>query len=156
MSTVVHFIDVGQGNMVLIQCANGANFVVDCNITEDNKNRVLNYVARQIGRRSQVAAFICTHRDADHMRGIRALHNIFPIGAIWDSDHPGTSTDSDEYETYMRLRREVGSFVIKRGMVGNYGRTRFQFLSAKDNRLPTTPTNKGSYSRSSNLLLPLP
>ena len=26
MSTVIHFIDVGQGNMVLVQCADGTNF----------------------------------------------------------------------------------------------------------------------------------
>ena len=143
MSTIIHFMDVGQGNMVLIQCANGTNFVVDCNITEDNKSRVLNYVARQIGQRGQIAAFICTHRDADHMRGIQALHNLFPIGKIWDSDYPGTSTDSDEYETYMRFRREVGSFIIERGMVGNYGRTRFRFLSAKDPRLPNNANDQG-------------
>ena len=35
MSTIVYFLDVGQGNMALVECANGANFVVDCNITED-------------------------------------------------------------------------------------------------------------------------
>ena len=36
MATTVHFINVGLGNMVLVECANGASFVVDCNITEDN------------------------------------------------------------------------------------------------------------------------
>ena len=51
MATVIHFIDVGQGNMVLVQCADGTNLMVDCNITEGNKNRVLNYVANQIGER---------------------------------------------------------------------------------------------------------
>ena len=33
MSTIVHFIDVGQGNMVLVECADGAKFVVDCKVT---------------------------------------------------------------------------------------------------------------------------
>ena len=37
MATTVHFLDVGQGNMVLIQCSDGTNFMVDCNITEGNK-----------------------------------------------------------------------------------------------------------------------
>ena len=48
MATTVHFVDVGQGNMVLIQCSDGTNFMVDCNITEGNKNRVLSYVANQL------------------------------------------------------------------------------------------------------------
>ena len=41
MPTVVHFIDVGQGNMSLIECADGSKFVVDCNVTEANRDRVL-------------------------------------------------------------------------------------------------------------------
>ena len=41
MATTVNFVDVGQGNMVLIQCSDGTHFMVDCNITEGNKNRVL-------------------------------------------------------------------------------------------------------------------
>ena len=143
MSAIVHFIDVGQGNMVLVQCAYGNNFVVDCNVTEANQARVLGYVAAQIGFRSPLRAFICTHRDADHMRGVRTLHSLFPIQAIWDSDYLGTSTDSDEYDAYMRLRREVGSFVIEKGMVGNYGRARFRFLSAKDARLPNNANDQG-------------
>jgi hypothetical protein len=50
MATTIHFIDVGQGNMVLVQCADGTNLMVDCNITQDNVGRVLNYVANQIGQ----------------------------------------------------------------------------------------------------------
>ena len=143
MSTIVHFIDVGQGNMVLVECANGDNFVVDCNITEDNEDRVLKYVAAQIGWGSKLKAFICSHRDADHMRGVRKLHGKFPIQKIWDSDYPGTSTDSSEYEAYMRLRREVGSRVIKKKTYHDYGRTRFRYMSAKDDRLPDNANAQG-------------
>ena len=143
MATTIHFINVGQGNMVLIQCATGTNFMVDCNITEDNKDRVLNYVANQIGQQGRLRAFICTHRDADHMRGVRTLHNRFPLQAVWDSDYPGTSTDTDEYKAYMQLRREVGPLVIKKGMEGDYGRARLRFLSAQDSRLPDNANDQG-------------
>lgn len=143
MSTVVHFIDVGQGNMVLVECADGTNFVVDCNITEDNKDRVLNYVARQIGEKSQLRAFICTHRDADHMRGVRNLHDRFPIREVWDSDYPGTTTDSDEYRDYMRLRRTVGTHIVEKNRYRSFGRTRLRFLSAKDSRLPRDANDQG-------------
>ena len=137
MSTTVHFLDVGQGNMVLVQCSSSANFVVDCNITDANKTRILEYVARQIGDRGRLHAFICTHRDADHMRGVRTLHNRFPIGGVWDSGYPGTSTDTDEYKAYMQLRRDVGSKIIEKMTRDDYGRTRFRYLSAKDARLPS-------------------
>ena len=135
MSTTVHFIDVRQGNMVLVQCASGTNFVVDCNITEDNKDRVLGYIAGQIGSGSRLHAFICTHRDADHMKGVRTLHNQFPIREVYDSGHLGTSTDTDEYKAYMQLRRDVGHRIIEKQKYNDYGRTRFRYLSAKDDRL---------------------
>ena len=143
MSTIIHFIDVGQGNMVLIECASGTNFVVDCNITEDNKDRVLGYIAKQIGSGTRLHAFICTHRDADHMRGVRTLHNKFPIGEIRDSGYPGTSTDTDEYKAYMQLRRDVGHRVIEKQKYIDYGQTRFRFLSAKDSRLPANANDQG-------------
>ena len=143
MSTIVHFIDVGQGNMVLVECANGTNFVVDCNITEDNKDRVLKYLADQIGDKGQLWAFICTHRDADHMSGVRVLHDRFPIQKVWDSDYPGTSTDSDEYKAYMRLRRSVGAYIVEKQKYRSYGRTRLRFLSGRDSRLPRDSNDQG-------------
>ena len=108
MSTTIHFINVGQGNMALVQCADGTNFVVDCNITEDNESRVLTYLAAEIGRGSRLRAFICTHRDADHMRGVQVLHKHFPVQQVWDSGYPGTSTDTPEYEAYMRPPKSGG------------------------------------------------
>ena len=143
MSTTVHFIDVGQGNMVLVQCANGFNFMVDCNITDANAGRVLGYVGRQIGSGGTLTAFICTHRDADHIRGVRALHDRYPIGAIWDSDYPGTTTSSDEYREYMALRRRLGYAVKRKNTYRDYGRTRFNYLSAQDSRLPGDANDQG-------------
>lgn len=143
MTTTVHFIDVGQGNMVLVQCASGTNVLVDCNITEENKDSVLGYVAEQIGSGRQLHAFICTHRDADHMRGVRTLNNKFPIREVWDSGYPGTSTDTDEYNAYMRLRNDVGSRIIEKQTKYDYGRTRLRFLSAKDDRLPKNANDQG-------------
>ena len=143
MATTIHFIDVGQGNMVLVQCSSGTNFVVDCNITDANKDRVLNYVEKQIGDKGRLHAFICTHRDADHMRGVRILHNRFSIGGVWDSGYPGTTTDSDEYKAYMQLRRDVGSKVIEKKTKSDYGYTRLRYFCAKDDRLPNDANDQG-------------
>lgn len=104
MSTSIHFINVGQANMSLVECVDGSNFVVDCNITGAIQRRVLNYAATQMGRGRRLRAFMCTHRDADHMRGVHVLHVNFPIQGVWDSGYPRASTDTHEYEAYMRLR----------------------------------------------------
>lgn len=143
MTTTIHFIDVGQGNMVLIETADGNKFVFDCNITGDNEKRVLNFVESTIGTNTQLRAFICSHRDADHMRGVKKLHNRFRIKSIWDSGYPGTTTDSPEYREYMELRRQVGSQEIKKKTRDDFGRTRFRYMSAQDDRLPNNANAQG-------------
>ena len=135
MNTVVHFIDVGQGNMVLIEATNGKYYLCDCNITEDNEDSVLEYLADVVGRGTHISAFICTHRDADHMRGVKKIHNDFPIQRIWDSGYPGTTTESDEYREYMELRRKVGYKVKEKKSYNEYddlGMTRLYYLSAQN------------------------
>lgn len=143
MATIIHFIDVGQGNMVLIETANGKKIVFDCNITEENQRRVIGYLVQKIGQYRSLDAFICSHRDADHMRGVKKLNTWFPIKVIRDSDYPGTTTDSSEYKEYMELRRRIGGSPIKKQTYMDYGRTRFRYLSAKDDRLSTNANAQG-------------
>lgn len=64
LNSVVHFIDVGQGNMVLLEATDGNYYIVDCNVTNDGEESILNYLGTIIGWGTKVAAFICTHRDA--------------------------------------------------------------------------------------------
>jgi len=143
MSTEIHFIDVGQGNMVLVEATNGKYYLCDCNVTNDNEDSVLNYLANVIGWGTTISAFICTHRDADHMRGIKKVHEYFPVASIWDSGYPGTTTDSSEYREYMQLRRTVGSVEKKKQTKQDLGMTRFRYLSAKDDRLEKNANAQG-------------
>ena len=143
MSTFIHFINVGQGNMSLIETSDGKKFIFDCNITNDNERTVLRYLANRIGRSSEISAFICSHRDADHIRGVVKLHNNFPIRKIWDSGYPGTTTDSAEYRQYMTLRRHIGCIVKEKLYRKNFGQTRFRFLSAQDDRLSKNANAQG-------------
>ena len=55
----------------------------------------------------------------------------------------GTTTDSDEYRSYMDLRRQVGSKTIEKRKYYDYGRTRFRFMSAKDDRLADDANAQG-------------
>lgn len=143
MSTVIHFIDVGQGNMVLLEATNGKFYLCDCNVTDDNEVSVLNYLGGIIGWGTTISAFICTHRDADHMRGIKKVHEYFPVASIWDSGHPGTTTNSTEYREYMELRRAVGFEEKKKLTRQDLGMTRLRYLSAKDDRLEKNANAQG-------------
>ena len=129
--TEIHFINVGCGNMQLILLSDGSIFMYDCNITNDNEDSVLSYVKRIIGSGTQIDVFINSHRDADHMRGIKLLHKKHPIKAVWDSGVPGTTTTSSEYKEYMNLRRLVESKEIEPRTYKAYGDTILRYMNSR-------------------------
>lgn len=107
--TSVHVIDVGQGNMVAVVFGDGTVLVCDCNITDENADAVLGYLVG-IMPKNAIDVFVNTHRDADHMRGIKRLHAWYPIGSLWDSGVSGND-DTPEYRAYMDFRRGRGGKV---------------------------------------------
>lgn len=124
-----HFIDVGCGNMSLLIMPSGSVIVYDCNITDDNKDRILRYVGGVIGMSTSIELFVNSHRDADHMRGIEILHKHHTISEIADSGVPGTTTDSPEYRQYMSLCNRVQCRQIKPRTFRDVGGARLRYMS---------------------------
>lgn len=118
--------------MTLILFPNGATYLYDCNVTDDNEDDVLDYLATAMGSRTSIDAFICSHRDADHMRGLRKIHETYPIGKIRDPGVAGTTTDSSEYEDYMELRREIGNSTIQARTKLKIGNATVRYMNAAD------------------------
>ncbi len=135
MATKVHFINVGQGNMTFLQLANGENWLYDCNVTNDNENDVLSYLAKQIGWHTNINTFVCSHRDADHIRGVKKVHKYFPIKHVWDTGVMGTTPNSSEYKEYMTLRRDVGFTEVEARKNYDNGNTRLRVMNSKNDDL---------------------
>lgn len=127
----IHFIDVGFGNMTFLVMPQGPVIFCDCNITDDNKDRVLTYVKSVIGPGKPISVFITSHRDPDHMRGIKLLHAQHTIKEIWDSGVEGADTESAEYKAYMDLRRIVTSREIEARKYWDFGDTRLRCMNSK-------------------------
>jgi competence protein ComEC len=135
MPTEVHFMNVGQGNMTLLKLANGKIYLYDCNVTNANEVGVLDYLRRQIGTGTGIDVFICSHRDADHMRGIKKVHAKFPVQRVWDSGAVGTTPTCTEYLEYMQLRRAVGFDEVKHKTRYDHGNTRLRIMNSKNDDL---------------------
>ena len=129
----IHFIDVGCGNMTLVIMPHGTVICCDCNITEENQERVLKYLKTVIGAGKPITVFITTHREGDHIRGIQLVHAQHAIKEIWDAGVPGPLTESPEYLAYMELRGRVTAREIGPRKFWEYGDARLRCLNAKWN-----------------------
>ena len=75
----VHNIDVGQGNATLIQTPSGKNILVDTG-WDFASQRLIAYL-RQAGV-TKLDALVITHRHMDHIGGVRAIAESFPVAKL--------------------------------------------------------------------------
>lgn len=109
----VHFLNVGHGDMTLIETDN-LNFLIDCNISNENdsaykhleetfNNKVIDYL-------------IVTHPDHDHIRGLKILvENGFDIKNIWESGFRKDESEevTDAYKYFLKLAQDKSAVTLK-------------------------------------------
>ena len=105
-----YILDVGCGNMAAIKFPNGKKILIDCNLTAENQEKIVSFLRSKGFDKFDV--FINTHRDLDHLRGIEFINTRIPILEIDDNGFSG-ETDANDYQEYMKLRREKKSNIIK-------------------------------------------
>lgn len=107
----VHFIDVGQGDSILIESPNGKTMLVDGGVKGAGP-QVVSYL-REIGV-SKLDIVVATHPDADHIGGLIPVLNSLTIEQFYDSGKVHTSQTFEEMLTLidekiflMMYRRQV-------------------------------------------------
>ncbi len=95
----VHFIDVGQGDAILLQHQAGDTVLIDGGDRSASvEDKLISYLT-EAGVES-FDAIISTHPHADHIGGLPAVLENFPVDAIYDS---GKVHTSQTYENYLML-----------------------------------------------------
>src|SRR3989344_2581782 len=125
--------------MVLCQLDDGTRLLYDCNVTSKNADEVLSYLGKTIGWGSSVNIFVNSHRDADHMRGVKRIHDYFPIRKVWDSGVTGNTPDCTEYREYMDLRRTVGYVEVEKLKRWTFGKSLLRVMNSKNDGLIDDP-----------------
>lgn len=92
----VHFIDVGQGDSILIQSPNGKTMLIDGGVKGAGKNIVAYLKEQGVTKLDYVVA---THPDADHIGGLIAVLNSISIKNFIDSGKVHTSQTFEEMLT---------------------------------------------------------
>ncbi|MCZ8540570.1 MBL fold metallo-hydrolase [Psychrobacillus sp. FSL K6-2365] len=93
----VHFLDVGQGDSILVQSPNGKNLLVDGSTKDAGKEVVAYLKSHDVEKLDYVVA---THPDADHIGGLISVLNSVSIKNFVDS---GKVHTSQTYEEMLQL-----------------------------------------------------
>jgi len=96
-SMKVHFINVGQGDSVLIQSPNGKNMLIDGGKKSEGVKVVSFLKSKGVSKLDFVVA---THPDADHIGGLISVLNSISVGTFIDS---GKTHTTDTYYEMLQL-----------------------------------------------------
>lgn len=92
----VHFIDVGQGDSILIESPNGKTMLVDGGVKGAGQ-QIVSYL-KELGV-SKLDVVVATHPDADHIGGLIPVLNSLTIEQFYDSGKVHTSQTFEEMLT---------------------------------------------------------
>jgi competence protein ComEC len=123
-SLSVSFIDVGQGDGVLVQ-AGGENYLIDAGRAEEGPNVVDFLRGRGV---ESLDGIVVSNPDADHIGGFLDVLDAFEVGVVYVSGDPkGTLT----YNSFLRGVRDEGSRVqeVRTGYRMDWGGVRADVIA---------------------------
>jgi len=135
----VHFIDVGQGDSILIDFGD-TEMLIDGG---DKSPGVVTYLADYVD--GALEAMVATHPHADHIGGLIAVLNAFEIEGIWLNGDTSTSKTYAEFTAAIQAEDAVIN-IGKRGDKINIGELSFLILN---------PTILGGTTNNNSIVLSL-
>lgn len=98
----VHFIDVGQGDSMLLQLPNNQTMLVDAGPNEAGST-VVSYLQQQGVKK--IDYLVATHPHADHIGGMDTVIQAFEIGKVY---MPRVTTTTESFESVLRSLQAKG------------------------------------------------
>ena len=98
---MVHFVDVGQADCILIEC--GSEFAIIAGGNKDDGQLVVSYLEQQGVQ--ELSAVICTHAHEDHVGGLPSVLSVYPTAAVYAPTRTYSSNIFDDFLYYTDQQR---------------------------------------------------
>lgn len=137
----LHFIDVGQGDSILIEIPEGQKILVDGGDRADSiTNKIINYLKAQ--NIKKLDYIISTHPHADHIGGLAAIIDNFEVKNVLDSGKIHTSKTYENYLTKID-QKNISFSTPREGDILKIGKGEINFLHP-DSKLDSYSLNNSS------------
>ena len=93
----VHFIDVGQADCILLECAQQYMLIDGGNVADSS--RVVSYLEKQGVK--DLDLVVCTHAHEDHVGGLPGVLAVYPTAAVWAPTKTYASNCFDDFLYYV-------------------------------------------------------
>lgn len=120
--SIIKSFSVGNGDLFYIKHASNNFTIIDCCLNESNQEQIFSDIQSQ-RRYNDIFRFISTHPDEDHIKGLEALDNRFPIDEFYCVKNNAIKTDiTKSFEYYCKLRNKAYSLDnTVHGLCDKYG-----------------------------------
>ncbi len=136
----VSFLDVGQGDAILIVSPSKNTMLID-----GGPDRVvLEKLGKELGfLKKRINFLMVSNPDKDHIAGFIDVFDRFKVDNVI---LPGTVTDTDVYQVFLEKIESEGSkiFLARRGQVVDFGDGAFLSVLFPDRNVSSLDTNTGS------------
>lgn len=137
----VSFLDVGQGDGILIEGPTGIDVLID-----GGKDRsVLRRLPQEIGFLDRtIDLLIATHPDADHIGGLPEVLARYQVGALMESGVAHETSQTKRLEAYAENEEGIVRVLARRGMRIHLGGGAYADVLYPDQDVRNAETNTGS------------
>jgi len=133
---LIHFLDVGRGDSIILQFENGRTYLVDSNEVA-GKTTPLEYLT-QILDVKELETVVVTHPHRDHIRGIQRIIEHIPTRQVWLSGYPWESQIHKNLTLALEQRQNIRVFFPRSGTFIAEGKDRISILAPTANLLRGT------------------
>lgn len=111
--SLIHFLDVGRGDSIILQFENGRTYLVDSNEVA-GKTTPLEYLT-QVLRVKELETVVVTHPHRDHIRGVQRIIEHIPTRQVWLSGYPWESQIHKNLTIALEQRQDIRVFFPRSG-----------------------------------------